>query len=173
MELWDIFDKNRVFTGKTKVRGEKLEEGEKHVVVHVCIFNSSGEMLIQQRQPFKEGFSNLWDVSVGGSAIAGDSSQEAAKREVFEELGLIYDFSNVSPSITINFDAGFDDFYLIQLDIDFTTLKLQYEEVQAVQYASLNQIFQLIDEKKFIPYHKSLIQLLFDMRNKLGAHILK
>lgn len=173
MELWDIYDKNRVFTGRTKVRGEKLEEGEKHIVVHVCIFNSCGEMLIQQRQPFKEGFSNLWDVSVGGSAVAGDSSQEAAKREVFEELGLTYDFSTISPSITVNFDTGFDDYYLIQLDVDLSTLKLQYEEVQAVQYASLEHIIQLIDEMKFIPYHKSLIQLLFDMRGNMGAHILR
>ncbi len=88
MELWDIYDKDRVKTGKTMVRGAEFAPDSYHMVVHVCIFNSKGEMLIQQRQPFKEGFPNLWDITVGGSATMGDSSQDAAEREVFEEIGL-------------------------------------------------------------------------------------
>ena len=63
MELWDVYDINRNKTGKTAVRGEGLPEGGYHLVVHVCIIGSDGRMLIQQRQPFKHGFSNLWDVS--------------------------------------------------------------------------------------------------------------
>ena len=74
MELWDVYDKDRIKTGKTMVRGAEFEPDSYHMVVHVCIFNSKGEMLIQQRQPFKEGFPNLWDVTVGGSATMGDSS---------------------------------------------------------------------------------------------------
>lgn len=66
MELWDVYDINRNKTGKTVVRGEGLPEGGYHLVVHVCIIGSDGRMLIQQRQPFKHGFSNLWDVSAGG-----------------------------------------------------------------------------------------------------------
>ena len=81
MELWDVYDINRNKTGKTAVRGEGLPEGGYHLVVHVCIIGSDGRMLIQQRQPFKHGFSNLWDVSAGGSAVAGETSSAAAMRE--------------------------------------------------------------------------------------------
>lgn len=29
----------------------------------------------------------MWDLTVGGSAISGDTSQMAAEREVYEEIG--------------------------------------------------------------------------------------
>ena len=51
MELWDLYDENRVNLGKTMVRGEKQHDGVYRIVVHACIFNSQGQMLIQQRQP--------------------------------------------------------------------------------------------------------------------------
>ncbi|MCI8718641.1 MAG: NUDIX domain-containing protein [Lachnospiraceae bacterium] len=85
-ELWDLYDKNRIPTGKTHKRGEPMKEEDYHMVVHVCIFNSKNELLIQQRQPFKEGWPNMWDLTVGGSATSGDTSQSAAEREVFEEI---------------------------------------------------------------------------------------
>ena len=56
--------------------------------------------------------------------------------------------------------------YLIQKDLEISQLKLQYEEVQAVKWASKDEIFQMIDKQIFIPYHKSLIKLLFYM----GTH---
>lgn len=73
MELWDVYDINRNKTNKTMVRGESFAKGNYHLVVHVCVFNSKGEMLIQQRQPFKEGWPNMWDITVGGSATKGDT----------------------------------------------------------------------------------------------------
>lgn len=60
MELWDVYDINRQPLGHTHQRGIPLPKGEYHQVVHVCLFNHAGEMLIQQRQPFKEGWPNLW-----------------------------------------------------------------------------------------------------------------
>jgi len=30
---------------------------------------------------------NLWEITCGGGAIAGDTSQRAVSRELFEELG--------------------------------------------------------------------------------------
>ena len=142
---------------------------EFHSVVHVCIFNSNGEMLIQQRQPFKQGWPNLWDITCGGSAVAGDTSQQAASRELFEELGIHYDFESMRPQFTINFERGFDDYYLIDYDIDLNELTLQTEEVQAVKWASKEEILELIKLNKFIPYYESIISFLFESRNQYGS----
>ena len=101
MELWDLYTKDRDRTNQTIIRGTKLPEGLYHVVVHLCLFNSKGEMLIQQRQPFKEGWPNMWDITVGGSAVSGDSSWKAVERETKEELGLELDFSDLRPALTI------------------------------------------------------------------------
>lgn len=165
MEIWEVYDKDRIKTGETMVRGSKFKENTYHMVVHVCIFNLEGKMLIQQRQPFKEGWPNMWDITVGGSAISGDTSQLAAEREVYEEIGYKLSLGGIRPALTINFDRGFDDVYLIQQDIDISKLNLQYEEVKSVKWASKEEILSMIDEETFIPYHKSLIELLFFMRN--------
>jgi isopentenyldiphosphate isomerase len=85
-EQWDIYDESRQKTGRTMNRGEHIP-GAYHLVVHVCLFSAAGKMLIQQRQPFKEGFPNLWDLTVGGSALAGETSRQAAVRETAEEIG--------------------------------------------------------------------------------------
>ncbi|WP_419743315.1 NUDIX hydrolase [Paraclostridium dentum] len=170
MEIWDLYDKDRIKTGETMVRGSKFKENTYHLVVHVCIFNLEGKMLIQQRQPFKDGWPNMWDITVGGSAVSGDTSQLAAEREVYEEIGYKLSLDGIRPSLTINFDKGFDDIYLIQKDIDISKLKLQYEEVQSVKWASKEEISSMIDEEIFIPYHKSLIDLLFFMITSKNSH---
>ena len=126
-------------------------------------------MLIQQRQPFKQGWPNLWDITCGGSAVAGDTSQQAASRELFEELGIDYDFESMRPQFTINFERGFDDYYLINYDIDLNQLTLQAEEVQAVKWASKEEILELIKQNQFIPYYESIISFLFESRNRYGS----
>ena len=82
MELWDLYTENREKTGKTMVRGEKQPNGYYRLIVHICIFNDECKMLIQQRQPFKDGWSGMWDLTVGGSVIAGETTQMAAQREL-------------------------------------------------------------------------------------------
>lgn len=170
MEIWDIYDKDRIKTGETMIRGSKFKEDTYHMVVHVCIFNLEGKMLIQQRQPFKDGWANIWDVTVGGSAISGDCSQSAAEREVLEEIGYKIDLKGKRPSLTINFEVGFDDIYIVEQDINIDELNLQYEEVQQVMWADKNEIIRMIDAKEFIPYYKSFIELLFNMKDCMGVH---
>ena len=173
MELWDLYDRDRTPTGEVHQRGKPVPAGRYHLVVHVVIFNSRGEMLIQQRQPFKEGWPNLWDVTVGGSAVAGDTSRTAAQRETMEEIGLAIDLTDELPKMTLPFACGFDDIYTLSMDVDLSTLTLQESEVQAVKWATEAEILTLMDSGQFLPYHKSLIQLLFAMKESCGAHVSK
>ncbi|MDD7430046.1 MAG: NUDIX domain-containing protein [Oscillospiraceae bacterium] len=169
MELWDVYDENRVKTGRTIIRGEEMQQGDYHMVVHVCIFGSDGKMLIQQRQPFKKGWSGKWDVTVGGSAVSGDTSRTAAVREVKEEIGLDIDLDRVRPVMTVNFERGFDDYYIIEQDADIDSLTLQPEEVKAVKWADYDEICAMIDSGEFIPYEKEMIGLLFKLRHHIDT----
>lgn len=168
-EFWDIYDMHRKRTGRLHQRGKKLGDGEYHLTVHACIFNTEGKMLIQKRQPFKHGWSGLWDITVGGSALAGEDSQTAMMRELQEEIGLSVDLRCVRPHLSVQFDCGFDDVFLIKRDVDPSMLTLQYEEVEAVRYADLDEILAMMDEGTFIAYQKHLIALFFDMKDKYGA----
>lgn len=169
MELWDVYDRERMRTGKTVPRGGPLLENEFHLSVHVCIFNSRGEMLIQQRQPFKEDWPSMWDFSAGGCSVAGETSAQAVQRELFEELGIKADFSAQRPSFTINFRRGFDDYYIMNEEIDIRQLCLQPEEVLGVKWAKKEEILSLIREEKFIPYIPGLVEMIFDIRDFPGA----
>ncbi len=168
-ELWDVYDFHRQKTGKLHPRGKRLGAGEYHLTVHACIFDREGKMLIQKRQPFKHGWSGLWDITVGGSATAGESSQTAIMRELSEELGLSLDLTHVRPHLSVQFEEGFDDVYLIKKDVELSSLTLEYEEVEAVKWASLDEILSMMDEGTFIPYQRHLISLFFDMKDKYGA----
>ncbi len=170
MELFDLYTADREKTGQTMVRGEPVPEGLFRLVVHVCIFHPDGRMLIQQRQPFKKGWSGLWDVTVGGCAVSGDCSRAAAERETREELGLSVDLSGVRPTLTIHWEHGFDDIYVLTQAVDLHSLRLQPEEVQNVRWASLDEILQMIDSGQFIPYEKSLIALLFFRKDHRSSH---
>ena len=170
MEIWDLYTEDRQPTGRTMIRGSEHPEGFYRIVVHVCIFNNRGQMLIQQRQPFKDGWPNMWDVSVGGSAVAGETSREAAEREVLEELGLNISLEGVRPAITISFKEGFDDNYVVVKDVNDEEIKLQEEEVQGYKWAYEEEILKMIEDGIFIPYHKGKIELLFFLRNHMGSH---
>ena len=163
MEKWDLYTIDRVITNRVITRGDDIPKDLYHLVVHVCIFNAKNQMLIQQRQSFKEGWPNMWDVTVGGSAMIGENSRQAAMREVAEELGLKIDLKNTPPVITKYFSEGFDDIYILEKEIDISKLVLQYEEVQGVKWAGIEEILDMIGLKKFIPYDESFIQFLFHL----------
>lgn len=168
MELVDLYDENRVPLGKTAERNGPKGPGEYRMVVHVCVFDRQGRLLIQQRARSKFIFPNLWDVSVGGGVDAGETSRQGAEREFREELGVPLDLSGLRPSVTVNFDGGFDDFYILTKDLDPVSLTLQKEEVQAVRQVTLEELLDMLDQGTFIPYPRSFLQFLFEMRGQFG-----
>lgn len=88
---------------------------------------------------------------------------------MYEEIGLKVDFQHLRPHLTINFENGFNDIYLIQEDVELHMLTLQHEEVQNVKWVSKEEILTMIKNEEFLPYYESLIHLLFDCRYKRGT----
>ena len=103
--------------------------------------------------------------TVGGSALSGETSRQAMHRELCEELGIDIDFSDIRPRLTANFEDGFDDYYIIVKDIALSSLRFQAEEVVDARWATLDEVMSMIDSGEFIPYMKSFIAFLFEMRN--------
>ena len=98
----------------------------------------------------------------------GDTSRQAAEREFREELGYPLDLTGVRPTVTVNFGAGFDDFFITIKDIFLEELTLQAEEVSQVRWVTLEELYTMVDEGTFIPYPKSFLAFLFDMRHTFG-----
>ena len=138
IEYWDIYDENRNKTGRIYRRGDEMQSGDYHLVIHVCIFNSKNELLIQRRHPDKIGWPGIWDISAAGSALQDEDSRMAAIREVKEELGIEINLDGLRPHFTINFDQGFDDYWFIEL-VD-------------AKWVKEDELIKLLKDGQFIPY---------------------
>lgn len=171
MEYCDIYNEDRIKTGKIMSRDDKYDSDDYFLVVHVCIFNDKNEMLIQQRQSCKKYYPNIWDVSVAGRSLTGENSRQAAERETREELGYDIDLSNERPFFTMNFDNGFDDYYLVDINLDIEKLHMQEEEVQDLKWASKEEILDMVKNEEFIDYY--FLDVLFEMRKQRGSYRIK
>lgn len=70
--------------------------------------------------------------------------------------------------MTLAFPGGFDDFYITTADVPLSALTVQAEEVQAVRWATREEVLQLLHDGAFAPYWESFLNLLFDLNSHLG-----
>ena len=63
-----------------------------HLVVHLHVFNSKGDLFLQKRAMTKDVQPGKWDTSVGGHIDLNEEIEQALQREVREELAIV-DFS--------------------------------------------------------------------------------
>lgn len=151
-ELLDLYDKDRNKHSETWERGTPLPDGMYVLVMHVCIINEEGEVLIQKRHPSKKIWPNRWDITCAGAVLSGETSREAAERELAEELGIYIDLSDERPRFTINYELGFDDFFLLRHNVKIAELVLQKDEVIDAKWASQEEISAMMRDGSMIPY---------------------
>ena len=151
MEYWDLYDKDRNKLNKIVKRGDYLNDNEYHLVINAWIKNKNNEFLITQRSRNKS-HPLMWECT-GGSALMGETSLEAAIREVNEETGI--DVSNSKSKFlgsTLRYYKGCPDIldvWLFENDTNIEDVKIQEEEVEDVMWASVSKIQELYSEGKF------------------------
>ncbi len=87
-EYFDIYNKKNIHIGLAK---RSICHGNPklcHKTVHVIVFNSKGEILLQKRSLNKDIQPGKWDTAVGGHINPGEAVEKAVKREMNEELGI-------------------------------------------------------------------------------------
>jgi 16S rRNA (adenine1518-N6/adenine1519-N6)-dimethyltransferase len=85
-EYMDIVDEHDEVIGRD-TRARVHANREIHRGVHVFVANRAGDLLLQRRSTQKRDYPGYWDASVGGQVGAGEGYEEAALRELEEELG--------------------------------------------------------------------------------------
>ena len=158
-EMIDIYDGNRNLTGLTIPReGAFLTEGQYMLYVLALIEDASGCFLITQRSMDKHWGAGWWEVT-GGGVRAGESSLDALRREVPEEVGLelgnetyapVYSYENVDLKRGDNY---FVDIYHVHLDFDQKDVSLVDGEAIDFRLATWEEIGQLA-EGTFLHYER-------------------
>lgn len=86
-ELFDVVDDHDEVIAQAP-RREVHARRLKHRAIHVLVFGSDGRVFLQKRSLAKDSSPGLWDSSCSGHLDAGESYDQAAQRELFEEIGL-------------------------------------------------------------------------------------
>lgn len=169
-EYWDLYDKDRNKLEKVVKRGDKLQDDEYHLVVNAWIKNSKNEFLITRRSANK-AHPLMWECT-GGSAIKGESSLQAALREVKEELGV-----EVNPETgkfigsTLRYYPNCPDIldvWIFESDVSINKVTIQKEEVCDVMWANAEKIKELYNGNQF-EANAYFEEIVFGTLNKIST----
>ncbi len=156
-EKIDIVTKIGKPTGQSAPKSEIHQKGHYHNTAHIWFYTKEGEVLLAQRAASKAICPLLWDVSVAGHIDAGETIKQGAIREVKEEIGLtisendlekigVFECFQSYPNGII--DNEFHHTFIAELQVDFSTLVFQEEEVQAIKLVSLSEFKILLENSK-------------------------
>ena len=146
MELWDVYDINRNrIEGRTSVRGsDDMKDDEFHLVIFAAVCNSEGKLLCGFRDRNKM-FGGVWEFC-GGSALSGESSRQAAERELLEETGLDVEINTgFRHIVTYSPKKGVmkDVIYFVALAKDGVPVP-QPEEIDEVKWVPAKNVSELV-----------------------------
>lgn len=179
-EFINIVDDKGKSTGEVTLKSEAHRLGLFHSSVHIWFYTENGELLIQKRAASKDTFPNLWDVSVAGHISAGESSEQAAVREIREEIGLpiaadFLKFTGVyleqkKPRIHI-IDNEFHYIYLAELTVSVDMLDIQEEEVSAIKLIAFDDFKNHLEDKyhaaNYVPHDQKYYDFVINELSKV------
>lgn len=135
------------------------EKGVLHRAFSIFVFNSKGEMLLQQRALHKYHSPGLWTNTCCSHPRPGESLQDAVERRIEEEMGMQCEMKEVFHFV---YKAGFDN-GLIEHELDhvFTAISddepnINPDEVASWKYISTADLEQEIANHpdQFTPWLK-------------------
>lgn len=144
-EIWDLLDADAKPTGETHVRDTPLPEGRKHLVVAAAVIRRDGYLLVAQRAATKT-HPLAWEISAG-SALAGESSREAAARELYEEVGVRCAPKDLTAIGRVIEPSAFFDLYATVVDASIDIV-LDAEEVADSKWVTLDEFDRMTEARE-------------------------
>ena len=132
----DTEDRLKGTAPRSKVHANNLL----HRAVHVLIFNPAREVFLQMRSRWKDRHPLAWDSSAAGHVNAGEDYDQAASRELREELGIEIPLKKVA-KLSASERSGYEFICLYRGSYD-GELRLNPSEIEAGRFFPLT----IVDE---------------------------
>jgi isopentenyldiphosphate isomerase len=131
-------------------RAEVHAAGYWHRNSHVWIFNSSGEILCQQRSLLKDTSPGLWDPFSGGHVLAGEGYLDTAIKECAEELGLVINAKDLRFFKTFKENSGkeFVSVFKLLWDSDVKKINFEKEEISQLKWIGVEKLKEILLVRK-------------------------
>ncbi len=150
-EYFDVINENNEIIGKA-TRKECHDNNLLHRGVAIFVFNQKGELLLQKRSQLKDLYKGWWTSSASGHLDLGEDYQEAAKRELKEELGVELTLSELPCIIEVRQEKDSENgkLFVAKSNGPFSFSK---EEIDSIHFFSIKEIQKMIQQKeKFTPF---------------------
>ncbi len=139
------------------------QNGLLHAEIQVWCMTPEGEIIFQHRAKDKDTYPDLLDATVGGHVDIGETYDESAVREVFEETGLRVTLSDLVFLMT-TMEKSFDpvtgmtnyprrNLYLLAQPVHIADLQVEEGKSLGFESWSLEKLRALstLEQQKFIP----------------------
>lgn len=139
-------------------RAEMRRGRLRHRSVFIVVRSTDGRVLVHRRSDSKDVWPGWWDIAVGGVVTAGEDWDDAARREVSEEIGV----DGIPRAIDGGSVVAYDD-------EDVSLLARRYEivhdgpfrfadgEVTEARFLGLDELARWIDEVPVLPDSRTLL----------------
>ena len=162
-ELLDIVDdQDRVLSRAPRSR--VLRDYHIHRAVMFFVFDDEEQVLVNQRSETKELYPGYWSIAFGGHVLAGESYDDAARREIREEVGL-----DAPARLITSFQKRTADerenvkVYAVTADREPVLFP---DEIAQGRFVSVAEINEMISRFDFLPETPTLLKILIEYTSR-------
>lgn len=149
-----IVDKNGKFLGLATDPKEARRKSQIRLISRVNLVNGKGQYLLQKRAEHMDAWPGCWDHSGAGHVDAGETPEEAAYRELAEEIGVTNVvlthqrelYHDNSPEADGSVNRMYSHIYTGLFNGNIKSLRLDPDEVSEVRWFSVAEINHMINE---------------------------
>ncbi len=132
---------------------QAIKNGSIRMVSRVMLINKDGQYLLQKRADDMFVYPGFWDSSAAGHVDEGETEQDAAYRELAEEVGIsdvkltkAYEIYNETEENHGYLSKTYSHVYFGEFDSAMKTLKIDPAEVSEVKWFSVNELKYLASQ---------------------------